>query len=95
MLKFETITRDEALAFMIAGMQTKRAEIEESIRDLRSQLNGDDPLERVAGHGTTLRRYQPPLASEGQLRNAGYKVSAATRARMAAGQRARYAKVQG
>lgn len=84
-LTLTTITREEALDLLLRGTQTKRAEIEESIRDLRSQLNGDalNPLalgERMAAGITFTRKHA--------------KRSAAVRKRMAEAQRARWAKVK-
>ncbi len=82
MLTFQTIPRDEALSLILRGLQAKRAEIDAVQRDLRSQLN---PTVTVTGNmnaeavGIFKRR----------------KVSAAGRRRMAAAQRARWAKVRG
>lgn len=86
-LTLTTITRNEALDLMRRGAQAKRAEIEESIRDLRSQLNRN---------GTDSRGWTPGMRD---LKDAVLgtmpkrrKFSPAARKRMAEAQRARWAK---
>lgn len=78
-LTFNTITRDEALAAILSGLQTKRARIEATLRDLCSQLknNSYDALEGAI---------PPPKPRT---------FSAAARKRMAVAQRARWAKKKG
>ena len=105
MLTFTTITKGEALDLILRGLQAKRAEIEEHLRDLRAQLNGHEAriamFKQCPGCATTLRAEAIvcPACNWEQSRRIGAKGkrkrSAATRARMAAAQRARWAKVKG
>lgn len=70
-LTLTTITREEALDLLLRGTQTKRAEIEAHIRDLRSQLDFDGtPSRNDAARAEAMHRRYQPGASEGQLRNA-------------------------
>lgn len=88
---FTTLTRDEALAFILSGMQTKRAEIDATLRDLRSQLDAD--AVRLDGSWDTA---QDALERQSVLSpKPPRRFSAATRKRMAEAQRARWAKRKG
>lgn len=89
-LIFTTITRDEALDLMRRGAQAKRAEIEESIRDLRSQLHTPKP----ESEWTPAALKDAILSPAAPKRKPRRKMSAATRKRMAEAQRARWAKVK-
>ncbi len=89
-----TITRSEALALILRGLQAKRADIETNLRDARAQLDGgalDRPL-RLATDAELnefdqLARKYPPAKPR-------RKISAAGRRRMAAAQRARWKKAR-
>lgn len=92
-LTLTTITREEALDLLLRGTQTKRAEIEAHIRDLRSQL-GILSTRQYSPH------WKPAVVTGGMNAEAvtlpkRRKMSAATRKRMAEAQRARWAKRKG
>lgn len=86
-LEFKTLTPAEALAFMLAGMMAKRAEIEETLRDLRSQLRTQSP--QALADSALIAKHERENG-----RGPRRKMSAITRKRMAAAQKARWAKVK-
>lgn len=87
---FTTLTRDEALAFILSGMQTKRAEIDATLRDLRSQLHTPKPEA-----WTTAALKDAILSPAADNPKPPRRFSAAARKRMMVAQRARWAKVRG
>ncbi len=89
-MTFQTIPRDEALQLLLRGLQAKRAEIDAVQRDLRQQLNPPKP--EAFGEYLTAKTDQLIKLMEPKPRR---KISAAGRRRMAAAQRARWAKVRG
>ncbi len=91
MLTLTTINRDEALDLLLRGALARRAEIDATLRDLRAQLNGDNPP-IPARELTWPEIAREELKTIAQRLPKRRKFSAAARKRMSAAQRARWAK---
>lgn len=94
---FTTLTREEALAFILSGMQTKRAEIDATLRDLRSQLHTPNAVPRES---PSLQQFIDPMEVFAPRTNEPHlpkrrKMSRAARKAISDAQKRRWAKVRG